>query len=273
MYAIVRDLPSSFVNCVTSVDNNNDPINMDLARKQHDDYVDVIKQHVKHVIHVPADEAHPDCCFVEDTAIVVGDRVIINHLGAESRRKEVSGIENALKEIPVIKSIVRMHEIDPKATLDGGDVLYTGKHLLVGLSHRTNQSGADVLVKTFSDKCPVHVIKSLLTHDSLHFKCIISMLNDNTLLITDHEAGQQVMDEIKSFTGDHYTFIKVPEQVPSNILSLDGGNFIIYQKGFPESEKVIIEELKNKRGVEVKTLCMSELIKADGALTCCSILI
>lgn len=99
------------------------------------------------------------------------------------------------------------------------------------------------------------------------------MLNDNTLLITDHEAGQQVMDEIKSFTGDHYTFIKVPEQVPSNILSLDGGKFIIYQKDFPESEKVIIEELKNKRGVEVKALCMSELIKADGALTCCSILI
>ncbi|KAI8095302.1 hypothetical protein BDF21DRAFT_435630 [Thamnidium elegans] len=254
MYAIVRDLPSSFANCVTSVDNNEDPINMELARKQHDDYVDVIKQHVKHVIQVPADEAHPDCCFVEDNAIVVGDKAIINHLGAESRRKEVSGIENALKEIPVIKNIVRMHEIDPEATLDGGDVLYTGKHLLVGLSH-------------------LHVIKSLLTHDSLHFKCILSMLNDTTLLITDHEAGQQVMDEIKSFTGDHYTFIKVPEQVPSNILSLDGGKFIIYQKDFPESEKVITEELKNRRGVEVKALCMSELIKADGALTCCSILI
>jgi dimethylargininase len=40
-----------------------------------------------------------------------------------------------------------MHDIDPKATLDGGDVLFTGKHLLVGLSHRTNQRGADVLVK------------------------------------------------------------------------------------------------------------------------------
>lgn len=40
-----------------------------------------------------------------------------------------------------------MHDIDPEATLDGGDVLFTGKHLLVGLSHRTNQRGADVLVK------------------------------------------------------------------------------------------------------------------------------
>ncbi len=119
----------------------------------------------------------------------------------------------------------------------------------------------------------MYVIKSLLENDSLHFKCIVSMLNDNTLLITDHKAGHDVEEEIKSFTGDHYTFIKVPEQVPSNILSLDDGKFIIYQKNFPESEKVILEELQKKRGVQVTALDMSELIKADGALTCCSILV
>lgn len=99
------------------------------------------------------------------------------------------------------------------------------------------------------------------------------MLNDHTLLITDHKAGHAVIEEIKSFTGNHYTFIKVPEQVPSNILSLNGGKFIIYQKDFPESEKVILEELQKQRGIQVKPLCMSELIKADGALTCCSILV
>ncbi|KAG2202293.1 hypothetical protein INT47_010741 [Mucor saturninus] len=273
MYAIVRELPSSFASCVTSVDNKTDPINIELAKKQHADYVEVLKQHVKGVIHVPADEEHPDCCFVEDNAVIVQDLAIINYLGAESRRKEVSGVENALKEVPVIKSIVHMHEIDPKATLDGGDVLYTGSHLFVGLSHRTNQRGADVLIKTFSEKCPVYVIKSLLNFNALHFKCIVSMLNDHTLLITDHQAGHDVLNEIKSHTGDHYTFIKVPEQIPSNILSLDDGKFIVYQQGFPESEKVILEELEKQRGVKVKALCMSELIKADGALTCCSILI
>ncbi|KAK4511812.1 uncharacterized protein ATC70_003811 [Mucor velutinosus] len=273
MYAIVRHLPLSFASCVTSVDNNDNPINIELAQKQHDDYVNVIKEHVKQVIEVPADEAHPDCCFVEDNAIVVEDKAIINYLGAESRRKEVSGVENALKEVPVIKDIVHMHDIDPEATLDGGDVLYTGKHLLIGLSHRTNQRGADVLAKVFSEKCPVYTIKSLLSHDSLHFKCIVSMLDDHTLLITDHKAGHDVQEEIQQFTNNHYEFIRVPEQVPSNILSLDGGKFIIYQQDFPESEKVLLEELHKKRGVQVKSLCMSELIKADGALTCCSILI
>lgn len=59
MFAIVRDLPSTFVNCVTAVDNSQDPINLELAKKQHDDYVDTIKQHVEHVIEVQTDEAHP----------------------------------------------------------------------------------------------------------------------------------------------------------------------------------------------------------------------
>lgn len=99
------------------------------------------------------------------------------------------------------------------------------------------------------------------------------MLNDSTLLVTDNKAGNDVIEEIRTFTQGHYEFIRVPEQVPSNILSLNGGKFVIYQKDFPASEKVILTELKEKRGVEVTSLCMSELIKADGALTCCSILI
>ncbi|KAI8047373.1 uncharacterized protein B0P05DRAFT_566294 [Gilbertella persicaria] len=273
MYAIVRNIPSSFADCVTSVDNTTSPIDIQLAKKQHDDYVEVVKQHVKHVIQVPEDENHPDCCFVEDNAVVVQDKAIVNFLGAESRRKEVSGVENALKEIPAIKDIVYMHDIDPEATLDGGDVLFTGKHMFVGLSKRTNQAGADVLHKVFSDKCPVYTIKGLVGNDSLHFKCIVSMLNDHTLLVTDKQPGNKVIQEIKDYTQDHYEFIKIPDQVPSNILSLDGGKFVIYQQNYPESEKVILSELEQKRGIQVKSLCMSELIKADGALTCCSILI
>lgn len=59
MYAIVRDLPTSFASCVTSIDNNSNPIDIDLAKKQHDDYVEVVRKHVDHVVQVTTDEAHP----------------------------------------------------------------------------------------------------------------------------------------------------------------------------------------------------------------------
>lgn len=58
-YAVCRELPQSFVNCVTAVDLNQSPIDIDLAHQQHDAYVQVLKQHVKEVIQVAADEAHP----------------------------------------------------------------------------------------------------------------------------------------------------------------------------------------------------------------------
>ena len=59
MYAIVRDIPSSFDQCVTMVDNTSDPIDIELARKQHEEYVKAIEPYVDRVVHVSADENHP----------------------------------------------------------------------------------------------------------------------------------------------------------------------------------------------------------------------
>lgn len=58
-YAICRELPRSFASCVTAVDNTASPIDISLATKQHEAYVEVLKKHVKQLVEVPADEAHP----------------------------------------------------------------------------------------------------------------------------------------------------------------------------------------------------------------------
>lgn len=99
------------------------------------------------------------------------------------------------------------------------------------------------------------------------------MLNNKTLLVYDHKAGLDVVSEIEGYTKDWYNIIKIPEQIPSNIVSLSNGKVVIYQQGFSESENVLMKELKEKRNVKLKSLNMSEFIKADGSLTCCSILV
>lgn len=45
----------------------------------------------------------------------------------------------------------------------------------------------------------------------------------------------------------------------------------ILQNGFPKSE-AIIRDACRERGLTISKLHMSEFIKADGALTCCSVL-
>ncbi|KAG1457364.1 hypothetical protein G6F46_008044 [Rhizopus delemar] len=260
MYAIVRDVPTTFDKCVTTVDNTVSPIDISLAKKQYEAYVNALREHVDHIVEIPADPLHPDCCFIEDTAVVVQDTAVVNCLGAESRRKEISAVEKALRKIPVIKDVVRMDEIDPQATLDGGDVLYTGEHLFVGLSHRTNQRGADVLKKVFSEKCPVYTIHSLLAYNLLHFKCIVTMLNNKTLLVYDHKAGLDVVSEIEGYTKDWYNIIKIPEQIPSNIVSLSNGKVVIYQQGLKKTDNSTRPRMRHNKSNSTTSITKSSVI-------------
>lgn len=270
-YAICRELPRSFKDCVTAVDNTTSPIDISLAFKQHEAYVEVLKKHVRQLVEVPADEAHPDCCFVEDTCVVVKDTAVLNRLGHTTRQKEIQGVEQALKKVPSIKTIVHMSSQDERATVDGGDCMLVGDHLYVGLSARTNRQGADVLKKAFIGVCKVVILDTLQHSETLHLKCLVSPLNADTLVMCSTEAGKALMNEIKEKSEINYNAIEVPDQVPANILAL-GPDFVIIQKNFPESENILKEELV-KRGYQFEALDMSELIKADGALTCCSVLI
>ena len=43
---------------------------------------------------------------------------------------------------------------DSEAKLDGGDVLWTGREILVGLSHRTNAKGLEAVKEAFPGNYP-----------------------------------------------------------------------------------------------------------------------
>ncbi|CAO3688444.1 unnamed protein product [Umbelopsis ramanniana] len=271
-YALCRDLPQSFSSCVTAIDLNQSPIDINLAHKQHDAYVQVLKEHVTNLIQVSVDEAHPDCCFVEDTCVVVKDTVVVNQLGHVSRQKEIGPIAKALHQVPALKNVVYMKDEDEEATLDGGDCMLVGDHLYVGLSARTNERGAAVFEKAFSSRCKVVTITALKDSPTLHLKCLVTQVNGDTLVACSNPAGQKLIQEIKQKSGIDYDVIFVPDSVPANILAL-GSDFAVIQKNFPESERILVKELTEKRGIKLTALDMSELIKADGALTCCSVLI
>ena len=75
--------------------------------------------------------------FVEDTAVVFDEIGIITRPGAESRRAEITGVEEILKHHRLLG-----HITEP-GTLDGGDVLVAGRSVFVGSSTRTNNAGID----------------------------------------------------------------------------------------------------------------------------------
>ncbi len=138
-------------------------IDLQRAAQEHRQYEECLKSLGVRVIALPADPAFPDGVFVEDPAIVLDEIAVITRMGAESRRGEAVAILAALQ--PFRGNIVHLR--DP-ATLEGGDVMFAGKTLYVGLSQRTNRGGVAQLgeaVRAFGyDVVPVEV------RGCLHFK-------------------------------------------------------------------------------------------------------
>lgn len=258
---IMRKLPDSFAGCLT-IKTPKVPIDVALARQQHQSYTELLRKLIPNVIELPADEAYPDCCFVEDNAIVVGNRAVITRMGAVQRRGEEAAVHKALLQA----GITDFFSIHAPATLDGGDVLFTGRHFLVGLSKRTNENGVEQLRAIFAKEYPVYAVA---VREALHLKSIMSAVDQETLVIA--EKGRAMTEESLSalFKQEYYRLLFLPDQVAANVLSF--GSTLVFQEGFPQSE-ALLRKLALEKGQELIKLTMSELIKADSALTCCSIL-
>ena len=145
---------------------------LETARTQHAALVDVLKREcgLRVVRELPSD-SFPDSVFIEDTAVAIGSRVLVTVPGALSRQGETERVRSVLQSMPGV-DLVDMAETDG-ARLDGGDVLFTGQELLVGLSHRTNAAGAEAMQQAFPE-IPVRRIDIKEFGDSaLHLKSVV----------------------------------------------------------------------------------------------------
>lgn len=260
-HALIRKLPDSFANGLKQ-EAPASPIQVLKAKEQHRAYEQFLRSVIPAVFTLPADEAFPDCCFIEDTAVVAGGRAMITRPGAAERRGEEKATLTALLDL----GIRSLAQIEAPGTLDGGDVLFTAREFLVGVSKRTNLEGIEQLRTFFQDLYPVFAVEMAR---GLHLKSLLSLLDFDTFVISDDPASQNAGEQVKRLLNRPIRVIQVPDPVAANVLRV--GSSVLVQAGFPASEKIIRETLSGS-GLEVTCLQMSELIKADGALTCCSIL-
>jgi dimethylargininase len=245
MRAITREVPASFTQALAMTPAAIDVVR---AREQHAAYRAALVACGATLEVIPADEACPDCCFVEDTAVVVGTRALISRPGAPSRRAEIPAIAEALR------AHCELFEMTEPATLDGGDCMRVGETIYVGRSARTNAAGIERLADVFGNvvaiDMPPHV---------LHLKCVCSPLDDERILLAD--------DSIPAarFAA---SIIRVPaaETYAANAVAL--GKHVIVADGFPRTRDVL-----ERAGFHTHAVPTSEVMKADGSLTCQSLIV
>ncbi|CAM4605193.1 N(G),N(G)-dimethylarginine dimethylaminohydrolase 1 [Caretta caretta] len=265
-HVVVRALPESLSQHALRMEKGPE-VDFARAEREHQLYVAVLKNKLGlQVLELPADESLPDCVFVEDVAVVCEETALITRPGAPSRRKEVDAMKKALESLNL--NIVEM--TDENATLDGGDVLFTGREFFVGLSKRTNQRGAEILADTFKD----YAVSTVPVYDFLHLKSFCSMAGPNLIAIGSTEAAQKALKTMQQMSDHRYDKLTVPDDAAANCiyLNIPGKGHVLLHRApeeYPESAKVF-EKLKDHMLIPIAN---TEVEKVNGLLTCCSVLI
>lgn len=248
-HAVVRDVPDSFDRAIQPYGPTG-TIDVELAKQQHRVYCEALEGAGLELVRIDADERYPDCCYVEDTAVIFGEKAVIAEMAAESRRGETAAVEIALRPFKEI------HRISPPATLDGGDVLVIGRRVFVGLSTRTNQQAADQLQAMLAGDG--FEVTAVPVRKGLHLKTACThVAGDFVLYLPGHLEGKPLAA---------FTEIIVPgaEAHAANCVSANGT--VLIPKGAAWTA-TRIQEL----GLETVELDISESLRAAGRLTCSSI--
>jgi len=248
--AITREVSPTLNQCeLTHLERR--PIDIDRAIAEHHAYQECLRDLGLDVIALPAEPAHPDAMFVEDPVVVLDQVAIVARMGAMSRRGEADSLA---RELAPFRPVRHMRE---PATLDGGDVLRAGRTLYVGLSERTNPVGIQQFaaeVEPFGYR-----VRPVAVTGCLHLKSGASWLGEDTVLV------HRPWIDAGAFRGLRLIDVPAGEEAGANVLLI--GNTVLVAEGFPHTARLIRE-----LGRDVRTLDISELMKAESGLTCSSVI-
>ncbi len=227
-------------------------IDYERALQQHASYCDLLSRCGARVTTLCVNPTLPDSTFVEDCAIVLDELAIITSMGTAARRTELAGI--ALE-------IARWRptaQITPPAAIEGGDVLRIGRTLYVGLSGRSNAAGIDALrsiVRPYGYR-----IVPVVVRGCLHLKTACAALDDDTLVLNPTWL------DLEPFIGFKRLAVADGEPWGANVLRVN--DTLCMNAAYPDTIAAV-----QRLGYEVRTVDISEFAKAEGGLTCMSLLV
>ena len=228
------------------------PIDVDTACRQHRMYEQALIAAGCSVERLASATELPDSVFVEDIAIVFPEMAIITRPGAESRRAEAGAVAEALRRYRVLQTI------QAPGSLDGGDVLVVGRSVYIGRSSRTNAIAIEQ-VRRMLEPFAYAVCEIDMT-GCLHLKSAVTAVDDGVLLVNPDWVSS------RSFAGVEVLEVDPAEPMAANALRV--GGVVIYPAAFPRTAERLA-----RYGFMLSAVDVSELAKAEGAVTCCSIIL
>lgn len=228
------------------------PIDVERAVAQHAGYVDALAEAGYRIERLPSDVDLPDSVFIEDIAVVLDELAIVMRPGAESRRAETPAVAEAVARHREVQ------RIEAPGTIDGGDVLVCGRQVFIGQSTRTNTSAVEQMRRILAPFG--YGVCSLPVNGCLHLKSAVTLVGERRLLANPEWIDR---DALRSF---EIVDVDASEPMAANALRLD--DRVILPAAFPRTA-----ERLRRHGLTVRLVDVGELAKAEGGVTCCSLIV
>jgi dimethylargininase len=250
MLALTRSVPNSMSQCeLTHLPRV--AIDLSRAREQHAAYERALEDLGCTVHAIAAAHDMPDSVFIEDTAVVLDEIAVIARPGAVSRQHETDAVAAALTRYR------RLVALGAPATLDGGDVMQVGRELYVGVSGRTNADGLRQLAdmaRPFGYR-----VYPVETRGCLHLKSAVTCVSDDLVIVNPNWV------DASQFGGMKAVAVDPDEPFAANVVRV--GDAVLCAASAPKTATRL-----ERCGLDVRSVDVSELAKAEGALTCCSLI-
>lgn len=244
------------------------PVDVPRCRHEFERLVDVLRASAGlDVVELPSDEQQPDGVFVGDIAVVIGGTALICNPPSFKNRPARHG------EIAVVRQVLRK-ELGLKivevgsdtAVVEGGDVLWTGREIFVGLSTRTNMLGAQAVAKAFPEY-NTNIVR--VYPPAVHLKDYINVIQPEVLVVSKSSAAQRTFKEIRDTGVSGYEYVEVDDDVAVNVIFANNTLIRLANDQIPNDAMVYASKLSCKQpGVRVE-----ELLKRGGKLSGCVILV
>ena len=229
-----------------------EPIDPARAAEQHSRYQKILSTLGYTLRELPAEPDLPDSVFVEDAAVVLPEVAVVTRPGAESRRPETASIMAALRRY---RDIV---VIEAPATLDGGDVLCIDETIFVGRTARTNEAGIQQLRDLLSPYG--YAVRAVPVSDCLHLKTAVTRVGEATVLLNPEWVDAGIFGAFER--------VEIHPDEPFAANALRAGGTVLLASAHRRTR-----ERLEQHGFDVVTVDADELAKAEGGLTCCSLLV
>lgn len=250
-WAVIKPPPGSFFRAISSHPKG-DSIDPTRALRQHGDYQETLESLVDRLMVMEPNELHPDSCFTQDAAVVLGSTALLARSGIGIRKSEIPAVHRVLRGL-----VDDVQQIPPPGSLEGGDVLCIGNTLIVGRSRRTSQSGIEALAR-FAEPLGYKVAAVDVPSGVLHLSTAVTAVSDRLVIGLPEVLRSPVFAGV--------------EQIPVADGPLEACNVLVLGDHAIASGKYAVHDVLERKGFNMHCLDLSEFVKADAGPTCLALL-